>query len=285
MKTKIYFSAIIFLFIAGIAAAQVTKPKPPPARPQPKAKPAEQRIGNWNLSLGLQAGIPQDEFREQTDAIPFGGGFMLGYVWNTPVPIGLGAELNFMGFGSKTERKTLTAEIKVGDQVIDHINIPLRFTISNTIFDPQIYLRIFAPAKIIVPFAGGFVGMNSLTTNTKVYDDSEQGYFSKDGNNLIVDKKISGDIALSYGGSFGLLFQIGKRSHVYVRGDYVLGHEAYYFTSEDIRHWEIEFTGDASAYEEENLSGEDLDIHAVPKYSRTDMITINAGLYFNFGRK
>lgn len=63
-------------------------------------------------SLALSFGLPQNEFKENTDAVGFGGDLTLAFPFQKGVPIYFGLDFNYMVYGFNTENLDLSAEVR-----------------------------------------------------------------------------------------------------------------------------------------------------------------------------
>ena len=114
------------------------------------------QIGSLSLSLGL----PQNSFKENTDAVGFGGDLSLAFPFQKGVPVFLGVDLNYMVYGTNARNEDLFATINDQNGAeIARIDIPLRIVNTNSIFGTHLFIRAQAPFSGIQPYAevlGGF---------------------------------------------------------------------------------------------------------------------------------
>ncbi|MFC2101059.1 hypothetical protein ACFLRZ_04435, partial [Bacteroidota bacterium] len=223
-----------------------------------------------NLGLQFMVGVPQGEFSEVTDAIGMGGNLNFIYYPGDDFPLGIGAQLGGMVYGSNTQREDLVAQIKFNDVVIDELVIPLEIVTTNSIVNFDAIMRLRAPLKLVSPYIEGLVGFNYISTYTKIIDKSEDHRFSSEDDNVIVKKTQLEDYIFVYGFGGGLAFSLGKSVWIDLRVDYLLGGKADYYDGDDTKKWEIDFIGASEAdYHNNNVNGDDLNIQASPKRSRT----------------
>ncbi len=235
----------------------------------------------YSLGLHLMAGIPQNEFSEVTDAVGFGGNGNFMFYPGKNFPLGIGGQLGYMIYGNNRQNEDLIAQIKLGNTVIDEIYMPLEIVTTNSIVNFMGVMRLRAPIKLVQPYVEGIAGFNYMSTHTKILDKSDDFRFSSPDNNVIVSKTQLEDFILLYGFGGGLMFSINKNMWIDLRVDYTIGGEGEYFDASDTKQWNVEFIS-ADQYDPDELSGDDLDISALPKKSKTDMLFISGGLTFMF---
>lgn len=234
-------------------------------------------------SLALTVGVPQNEFRENTDAT--GGGFDLSiaFPFQKDVPIFLGLDINYLVYGSNSQNEDLTADIRTSNgSLIDQLVIPLRITNTNSIFGTHAFIRVVAPFELIQPYAEGLIGFRYISTDTKILDRSNDGRYSDEDDNVIIRKTVLDDWIFSYGYGGGFLIKIGNNAFLDLRADFFRGQRAQYYDGDDTESWSVEFTGSESAYDPENLEKGDLDFSTEPRESTTDLLMIKLGLAIKF---
>lgn len=250
---KRYYSLLIGLLISATAFAQV---------------------GSLSLSLG----IPQNEFRENTDATGFGFDFSLGFPIQEGIPIYFGGDINYQVYGANSQDENLTAEIRTSNGLLlDELIIPLRIKNTNSIFGTHAFMRLQAPWNGIQPYVEGLVGFRYISTTTKILDRSDDNSFSEDDSNLIVRKTILDDWIFSYGYGGGIMLEVGHNFYLDFRADFFKGQRAKYFDGDDTSAWSVEFVGE-NAYDPENLEKGDLQFETVAKESTTDMLVVKLGI-------
>ncbi|NBC65288.1 MAG: outer membrane beta-barrel protein [Bacteroidetes bacterium] len=177
--------------------------------------------------LDFGVGIPQGDFRQQSDHIGGGLNFMGGYRFaNSPVMLGL--EFGFMNFGTDTREEALSSTIP-----------DLRVEVENSynLAHGDILLRLIAPPSQIRPYVDGLFGFNYFFTETVIRDRDD--FFDEE---KLSDTNFE-DTALSYGFGAGLQIRVWQNrrevtrspediepSSVYInlRGRYMFGREAEY---------------------------------------------------------
>ncbi len=232
------------------------------------------------FDLGFDLGIPMQEFKNFNDDVAFGGGFGFFYQPSVKIPILIGADFAFMNNGYKMQRETLYVDIVAGGTVIDQLDIPMRIETSNSINTGHLDIRFLSPTKFFKPYLDAFIGFNNFTTNTEIWDESEEYYLSEADNPLITRSNQNSDWTYNYGGAAGLMVEVGPNFLINVRVAYQLGGEAQYFVEDDIEDWEVTFSSVPTS--EDDIDEDDLDISAIPKQSTTDMILGTVGIAFKF---
>jgi opacity protein-like surface antigen len=232
------------------------------------------------FNLNFDMGIPMHEFKTYNDEIAVGGGFSLFFQPSNKIPVLVGFDLAIMGNGHKIQNETLTADIVAGTTVIETLYFPMRVETYNNITKGNLHLRVQSPTKFFKPYVDGMVGFNHFSTNTSIYDESEEYYLSEEDNPLITSSQQNSSWALSYGGAAGLMVQLKENVFIDVRCAYTLGTEAEYYVEDDIENWEITFNTIPTS--QTDVSDEDIDISAVKKQSTTDMVLGTVGVTFKF---
>lgn len=176
-------------------------------------------------ALDFGIGIPQGDFRNQSDHLGGGANLMGGYRFaNSPVMLGL--EFGFMNFGTDIRDEALSD------------NIPdLRVEVENryNLMHGDLLLRLITPPSTFRPYVDGLIGFNYFFTETVIRDRDD--FFGDD--EKLSDTNFD-DTALSYGFGAGTQIRVWQRrrmlttssepSSVYlnIRGRYMFGREAKY---------------------------------------------------------
>lgn len=186
-------------------------------------------------ALDLGVGIPQGEFRDQSDHVGGGINMMGGYRFaNSPVMLGL--EFGFMNFGTDSREEPISTTIP-----------DLRVEVENiyNLVHGDLLLRLIAPPSTFRPYVDGLLGFNYFFTETVIRDRDD--FFDDD--EKLSDTNFE-DTALSYGFGAGTQIRLWQRrgevtktagdvepSSVYLnlRGRYMFGHEAEYLQKGSIR--------------------------------------------------
>ncbi|MBC8045391.1 MAG: hypothetical protein H7Y00_01205 [Fimbriimonadaceae bacterium] len=236
--------------------------------------------GSGYFGIGILAGVPIAEFGTYNEDMAIGVGLNFFYQPSDDIPVMVGLDLGFMGNGNNIQNEVIYAEIKVGETVIDEIQFPFRIETHNSIFAGHFVLRAVAPIKYFKPYVDGIVGFNNFSTNTSIYDESEEHYFSEADNPLITTASQNSDWTFSYGGAAGILVQCGESFFIDLRCAYAIGGEADYYVEDDIEDWEVEFTTTPTGTDD--LNEDDIAISAIPKHSETTMLMPSLGVTFKF---
>ena len=216
------------------------------------------------LGLNFDLGIPINDFKNQNDNIAAGGGFDLYFQPSVKIPVLIGFDLGFLNNGYKVQHQTLYADIVSGGTVIQTLSFPLRVETTNSISTGHLNLRLQSPTKFFKPYVEGVIGFNHFSTNTSIYDESEEYYLSQQDNPLITSANQNSDWTFSYGAAGGLLVEVGENILINARGSYTRGGAAEYYVKDDIDNWEIVFNTVPTS--STDASGDDIDISAVKKY-------------------
>ncbi|WP_420317723.1 hypothetical protein [Ekhidna sp.] len=232
-------------------------------------------------SLSLAFGLPQNEFRENTDATGFGGDLSFAFPFQKGTPIYLGGDINYMVYGLNSRDYDLSADIVANGQIIDQLVIPLRVTNTNSIFGTHLFMRAVAPFELIQPYVEGLIGFRYISTNTKIIDRSDdQQWADDDDSDVITRKTVLDDWIFSYGYGGGFLIKIGPSVFIDLRADFFKGQRTKYFDGDDTSSWTIEFNGDPNSYDRETVSGDNLSYETDPRESTTDLLVLKFGVAF-----
>lgn len=271
MKKKILLLTFLGLFLVNISQAQ------------------------FQFGGGFLLGLPSGEFAENNSSVGAGVDLNFAAPFAPRVPVYFGLNFGYNSLARRVINETLTAEIKIGNTVIDQLQMPLELTVSNNLIQLHPFLRFKAPLPIVQPYVDVMGGFKYLFTRSKIVDNSNDRFFTRnnpDGDNVISASTSQQDFVLSYGGAVG--FQIGKGPiAVDLRAMYLLSGEAEYFTRDDLdaQNVSVSFTGgDAAAYTAatgsggEGLGSDNLDFGELgqPSKSKTDMLFITLGVVFSF---
>lgn len=224
----------VYTFILFVISVQLVNAQSPVMR-----KPKAPTYASW-LSANLMMGIPMQEYAASTNSLPFG--LNVNYIFQPSVktPLGIGVNIGYLNVGTRSIERALTADITAGGVLIDQLYIPLRFEITNNIFQAHLNGRFIAPTNTVKPYVDGLAGLNYLWTSTAVYDDSPEHYFATDENGLITRKTQLDDLTWSAGAGGGLMIQVGKKTHINVGAHYLFGGRAQYYDRSQIEDWDIE---------------------------------------------
>ena len=234
-------------------------------------------------SLALSVGLPQNEFRDNTNATGFGGDLSVAFPFQQGMPLYFGIDFNYMVYGRNVDNEDLSAELRTSDGILlETLTIPLKIVNTNSIFGTHAFMRAVAPFSNVQPYAEALLGFRYISTNTKILDNSTDNRFSDEDDNVIVRKTILGDWIFSYGYGGGFLIKVAPNFFIDLRADYFKGQRAQYFDGEDTESWSVEFTGSAAAYDPSNLEKDDLQFESAPRESSTDLLVLKFGVTGKF---
>ncbi len=231
-------------------------------------------------SLGFSVGVPQNDFRENTDATGFGGDLSLAFPFQKGVPIYFGVDVNYMLYGRNARNEDLFASIndQNGTQLAS-INIPLRIINSNNLFGTHLFLRAQAPFDGVQPYAEVLGGFRYISTNTKIRDRSpDNRWATEEDSDVIARVTVLDDWILSYGFGGGFFIKVAPGFYIDLRANFFRGQRAEYYDGSDTESWEVTFSG--SNFDEASVSGDDLSFDTQPRISTTDLLVIKFGIGF-----
>jgi len=214
----------------------------------------------FQFGINGQLAFPQDEFKN--NAADIGGGFGFDFIYDPrSLPFGFGASLGFIFYGYESYREIVSTS--AADFEAD-------VSTTNSIFTGHLMFRFQPYRGKIRPYIEGLIGLNYLTTDTTI---DEIGWSDNGIHTHNFD-----DAAFSYGGGIGILYRLVEKpfnpAHprynqklwailIDIKMRYILGGEA-------------EYLNEGSIYRENG------NLYYDVKMSRTDMLTFNIGITFNF---
>lgn len=212
--------------------------------------------------IDLGVGIPQGDFRDQSDHVGGGINLLGGYRFaNSPVMLGL--EFGFMNFGTDTREEPLSTTIP--DLTVEVEN-------SYNLVHGDLVFRLISPPSTFRPYVDGLLGFNYFFTETVIRDRDD--FFDEE---KLSDTNYE-DTALSYGFGAGMQIRLWQRSeeiiknpgdvepssvYLNLRGRYMFGREAEYLQKGSIQIDEGQVEYDVSE-------------------SGTDLLHIKIGVVVNF---
>lgn len=238
------------------------------------------------MDLNLSLGFPADDFGDQTDAVGVGGSANILFpiaATNNAIQIGFGG--GYMEYGNNRTDEIIELEITQGSNVIDRITIPMEIRTSNNILHGQAMVRFEAPFPMFKPYAEGVAGFRRLSTDTRVFDRSREGFFidNDNDNDLITSVNNLSDWIFNFGAGGGLNIEFPSGFGIHAGVSYLLGGEAEFFDASDTEQWDITFNG-TGGFDPDNINGEDIVVEATPREAKIDLIFVEIGLRLNFGR-
>jgi len=234
-------------------------------------------------SLGFSLGLPQGDFKENTDATGFGGDLSIAFPFQKGTPIYLGLDFNYMLYGRNARNEDLFATINDQNGAeIARIDIPLRIVNTNNLFGTHAFVRGVIPLDNIQPYGELLFGFRYIYTRTKILDRSDDLRWASgdDGDDVIARQTVLDDWLLSYGFGGGFLINVAPNFFIDLRVNYFKGQRAQYFDGEDTESWEVTFSG--SGFDEATVTGDDLTFDTQPRESTTDMLVIKFGVAAKF---
>lgn len=218
-----YFFTLLFLFILLVG-------------PQTDSFAQSAYYNQILFNLSPQVGVPLDRFRENLDAVGFGGGAsFLFRLRDKPVYMGLAG--SWMNYANEKDAFTVQVDGFFEDyEWRTNSNILLGHAVLR--FQPDVVF----PLK---PYVDGMIGFKNLYTKTKLVDlNGEEDEVIERESNL-------NDWAFSYGGAAGL--HIAFWEHIGIRIDlkvaYLQGANARYLARMDNTDGQV-FTEPIEAFEE-----------------------------------
>ncbi|MEP0862146.1 MAG: hypothetical protein HRF52_11995 [Ignavibacterium sp.] len=207
-----------------------------------------------SAGLNLTLAIPSGEFKEKVDNLGFGLSGNINFISPKPKsPFGVGLNLGYIVYGSESRREPLSTTIPDVFVNIDRTNSLLNFHLLFTIGVPTGRIR---------PYVEGLFGGSYIFTTTSVKSQGTGDEFASSTN--------FDDWAWSYGAGGGFTVLLSgdpntdqKTIYLDLKGRYLFGSEAEY-----LKQGSVEIQNGQVSYDVSR--------------SKTDLITIHAGLIFYF---
>lgn len=239
-------------------------------------------------SLSFSLGLPQGDFKENTDATGFGGDLSFAFPFQKGTPIYLGLDINYMVYGRTDENLDLSANVTAPNgTVLASLPINLRVVNTNSLFGTHAFIRGIIPLDNIQPYGEALFGFRYISTSTRIEDRGEERRWARDPDesNLISRETVLDDWLLSYGFGGGFLIKIAPKVFLDLRANYFFGQRAQYFDSEDTSSWEVTLSdigtiSDPNDQNIDNIDGDNLELGSVPRESTTDLLEIKFGIAF-----
>ena len=235
-------------------------------------------------SLAFSIGLPQNDFKANTDATGFGGDLSFAFPFQKGTPVYLGLDINYMVYGRNAQNLDLSAEVR--DQngaLITSLDVPLRVVNTNSLFGTHAFIRAVAPLELIQPYGEVLFGFRYISTSTLIEDRSDERRWAKDpdDSNLISRQTVLDDWILSYGFGGGFLIKVAPNFFIDLRADYFKGQRAEYFDSEDTASWTVTLS-DINSNDPDSIDGDNLGLETQPRESTTDLLNIKFGIAVKF---
>jgi hypothetical protein len=239
-----------------------------------------------NLDLNLTLGFPTSEFGDKTEAVGVGGSaniFFPVLKSTDAVQFGLGG--GYMEYGKNRSDEILEINITQGGAIIDQIRIPMEIRATNSILHGQAALRVIAPNEGLRPYVQGSVGFRRLSTDTRVFDRSNERFFidDDDESDLITSVNNLNDWIFSYGGGGGLIISFPSGFGINLGVQYMLGGRADFFDASDTEQWEVSFNG-VGGFDPDDLNSDSVEVTTSPRSAKIDMLFVELGFHLNFGK-
>lgn len=216
----------------------------------------------FQFGMNGQGGFPKGTFRDNiSHAI---GGLNLEFTYSPrKMPLAVGISFGFFEYGSETFSEFLQAT---------NADFEIDVRISNIIVLGHLLFRLQPERGRIRPYVDALIGINHLTTSTKIVEP----YSGSD--NYEISRNNLNDTVLSYGGDLGIMIvvvekplKLRKQSAkkrkwgilIDLRVRYLKGNEARYLIKGSISRVDDELVYDI-------------------KRSTTDLLTAQLGITFNF---
>ena len=257
MKTSIF---TLLLFISSLASAQV-------------------------VSGSLITGIPQNDFRDNTQAVGVGLDATASLPIRKGLPIYAGVDLSYMIYGISNRKDELLINVKSQKGNVSESwdwHFPVNISSTNNIVSSHIFLRGYFPLEKLQPYVEVLLGTRYFFTSASIKERNQNLFFIDDEDNVIVEKTFVNSWILSYGVGGGVMIDMGYNFFIDVRVDFVNGNKTKYFDASDTRTWTARFIGEGDDVTEDNISRQNLDIRSNPKMSTTDMLNLKLGLAYRF---
>ena len=233
-------------------------------------------------SLGFSLGLPQNDFKENTDATGFGGDLSITFPFQKGTPIYLGLDINYMIYGRNAQNLDLSANVTAqSGAVLATLDVPLRLVNTNSLFGTHAFVRGILPLENIQPYGEVLFGFRYISTSTKIKDRSTNRRWASDpdDSDLISRETVLDDWILSYGFGGGFLIKIAPKAFIDLRVNYFQGQRAEYFDGEDTSSWTVTFT-DITNVATSDINGDNLNLETQPRESTTDLLVIKFGVAF-----
>jgi len=209
-------------------------------------------------SANFLLGQPQNEFQDNVEDLGFGVGGNFEYHFGTS-PIMIGAEIQFMIYGSETRREPFSETIP---------DVTVEVETSNNILLFHTLMRLQSPQGRVRPYIDGLLGLNYFFTETSVRDEDVFG-------EPIASSTNQQDAALSYGAGGGVMFLVHQSEKPQGSG---------FKLSEILIDFRVRylFGGEATYLKEGSITVENGQVAIDALRSRTDLLTYQLGVAFAF---
>ena len=157
---------------------------------------AENRPGRWQMGLAFEPFFPQGEFHDVMDRIGWGGSMDVLYrVSDSALYVGGAFAVHVYGWQSRWEPFSGTIP-----------DVWVKVSTTNAVIRSHALLRLQPRVGPARPYVEGLIGLQHLTTDTRVHDDSFWEYGE------IASTNIIRSTVFSYGLGGGLLLGLFGRA-------------------------------------------------------------------------
>lgn len=168
------------------------------------------------IEIGLQVGVPQEDFRKNLKSVGFGGGGYFG-VRIKDMPIYAGLDISLLTYERVSDTYLLT---------IDGVSDDYDFDTRARIFSGHILMQVRPDVHFFLhPYADFLVGFKNLFTKTEIKNSYTGDVYDSDLN--------KGAWALSYGGAVGVEIPINWFLSADLRCAYLRGAAADYLVRKE----------------------------------------------------
>lgn len=237
-----------------------------------------------HVEFTFNMAVPHGEFAHNTHTVGIGAAASIYFPFTSRIPLYFGIQGGGVLFGTHSENISQQVNIHAGNTIITTLPIHMEVKTENTMWNGFASLRYEIPVRFIRPYIEAKIGFNYLKTRSTIYDRTYYGWLTYNDDDIISTKKLSGDIALSYGGEVGFLIPFGETAALKVGAAYLVGGTAKYFDETQINSWKVNYTS-SNTYNPNNLNPNDfsIDQNAEPRKSATNTLMINIGFSFLLG--
>lgn len=265
---QIYLLLSFAFFVSSIQAQEMS-----PTRPR--------------MELNFAMGFPTGDYAESSHDIGFGGdlGFYFPINKNTPW-FQIGPQFMFLATGKNNQDISQRLEVKLGEQVIDVIDLDMRVQTLNSIAGGHLVFRgeIGSSENSFIPYIQGMLGVRRVATDITIFDESDRSFFDED-DDVINSSTALEDWIFSYGGGAGFHIRLGTGIFMNIGAYYLFGGEAEYYTDDDIDNFELNFVGSNYNPQNPKLDGDDIELNSDPTNSTTNLVQLNIGFNFVIPKK
>lgn len=227
-------------------------------------------------SFAFSVGVPQNEFRKNTDAIGFGGDISIAFPFQKGTPISFGLDFNYLLYGYNSQDIESTNSFTSNGMLIGKSSSSLEVINTNNLFGTHAFVRAQAASlSYVQPYVEGLIGFRYISTRTKIRDN-----YSKEDDKVIVSKTVVDDWVFSYGYGGGLMIKLDSNLFIDLRVDFFKGGKARYYDGDDTESWKVKSTHSPVAHDPENLVEDDMKVDVVARKSTTDILMVKLGIAF-----